>query len=326
MSEAKNQHYVPQFLLRHFANPATKALHTFDKQTRRSFVTNPRNVAGETYFYEVEVEAGVRVSMEEALAGLEATAAAVLGKVIAAESLSSIGIEERVEIARFFAVQVTRTRQLRAMVQDVGGQIEAWLHAMGMDPTKVDGFSPIGTEEAKRITMQLTEESRRELVPHFMTKTWLLVRNTTEQPFMLSDNPVALYNSRPAGFFGNLGLASPGVEIHLPLTPRLGLTLLCPSIEQEVRHGNDLLVSLANLGVPGLDRFQAGAAFAKSFIAAAEHGDPIDLSPERVLHENSLQVCSSERWLFSPTGDFQLPIKMLDKHPELAKGPRLTGH
>jgi hypothetical protein len=41
------------------------------------------------------------------------------------------------------------------------------------------------------------------------------------------------------------------------------------------------------------------------------------------LRENSLQVRSGERWLFSRKPDFRLAIEMLDKHPELARGPRM---
>ena len=56
MAEAKNRHHVPQFFLRHFSDPDSRVLHTFDKQSKQMFATNPQNVAGEGYFYEVDTE------------------------------------------------------------------------------------------------------------------------------------------------------------------------------------------------------------------------------------------------------------------------------
>ena len=173
------------------------------------------------------------------------------------------------------------------------------------------------------MAMKLTDESRREFAPHFLLKTWILVRNATEDPFLLSDNPVALYNSQPASFYGNLGLSSPGIEIHIPLTPRLGFNLLCPSFEQHVRRGHDVLLQLTKSNIPELIGYKDTFTFAQGFIAAVDEGKPLDLKPDNVLRENSLQVRSGERWLFSRKPDFQLAIEMLERYPELARGPRM---
>jgi len=61
MPEAKNHHYVPQSYLKRFAIPVDKPdeasdkrqIHVFDKFTKRSFLTNVRNVASETYFHDI---------------------------------------------------------------------------------------------------------------------------------------------------------------------------------------------------------------------------------------------------------------------------------
>jgi len=51
-AKAKNHHYVPQSYLRRFSPDGTK-IHVFDKSTRRSFTSNVKNVASETYFHDV---------------------------------------------------------------------------------------------------------------------------------------------------------------------------------------------------------------------------------------------------------------------------------
>src|SRR5690606_12590554 len=55
MTKPKNHHYVPQSYLRRFSFDETQ-VHVFDKFTRRSFPTNVKNVASETYFHDVPEE------------------------------------------------------------------------------------------------------------------------------------------------------------------------------------------------------------------------------------------------------------------------------
>jgi hypothetical protein len=52
MSIAKVQHYVPQFLLKHFGTGKKDKIAVFNKQTDRVFATNVRNVAAESRFYD----------------------------------------------------------------------------------------------------------------------------------------------------------------------------------------------------------------------------------------------------------------------------------
>jgi hypothetical protein len=324
VTEAKNQHYVPQFMLRSFADPESRVLHTFDKKSRRVFAANPRNLAAENYFYEFEAGAG-SITLEPGLADLESRTAAVLGRIIDTESLTGLSPEDRVLLSIFFAVQFTRTQQVRANMIEMNRQLGEWLKGMGFDPQQVKGFKALDEESAKLLAMRMTDESRREFAPHFLLKSWVLVRNATDVPFLLSDNPVALHNSQPAtGLYGNLGLTSPGIEIHVPLTPRLAFNLLCPSFEKQVRRSYDLLIQLTTHNIPEFMRHKDAYAFTRSFIAAVDRGEPLEFSSEYVLRENALQVRNGERWLFSSKPDFSLALEMLDEHPELAGGPRMN--
>ena len=47
----RNQHYVPKFLLKNFADDGTKTLFVFDKQKGIHFPKAPKKVAAEDYFY-----------------------------------------------------------------------------------------------------------------------------------------------------------------------------------------------------------------------------------------------------------------------------------
>ena len=55
MTSAKKHHFVPQFLLKHFARAGTSQVHVFDKLTDKVFVANVADVAAEHRLYEFTV-------------------------------------------------------------------------------------------------------------------------------------------------------------------------------------------------------------------------------------------------------------------------------
>ncbi len=84
MTIAKVQHYVPQFLLKNFGNGKKNQLWVFDKFSGRSFITNAKNVASESHFYDFEM-AGEVVSLEPILTKVEATAKPLIRKLLEAK-------------------------------------------------------------------------------------------------------------------------------------------------------------------------------------------------------------------------------------------------
>jgi hypothetical protein len=92
-SQAKNQHYVPQFILRRFAN-ADGRMWVYDKWSKRSFVTNPRNVASENAFYDVEIN-GESISIEPAMCAIENAALNSVNSMIDTRSLAVLSSEDR---------------------------------------------------------------------------------------------------------------------------------------------------------------------------------------------------------------------------------------
>jgi len=59
-----------------------------------------------------------------------------------------------------------------------------------------------------------------------------VIRNHTDYPFIFSDSPVVFYNSyyRNITDRGVLGLQTPGLQIFLPLTPKLQLMMFDPNV------------------------------------------------------------------------------------------------
>jgi hypothetical protein len=115
----------------------------------------------------------------------------------------------------------------------------------------------------------------------------------TNAAFTLSDNPVVKHNHLDYGPRGRLGIAQDGIEITLPITPKLALQCVCPKIAALVNGTN-----MARLQQRGL---------------------PIPVEATAVTFVNSLQVIHSERYLYAAQeSDFELAKDMLREHPDLS--------
>jgi Protein of unknown function (DUF4238) len=89
----KNQHYVPQFYLREFAE-SNEQLYVYDKRTDKIFPTHVKNVAHESYFYDIPKGWGDstinRQVYEKKLSGIEAVYKRVLAVVLNHEGSGSL--------------------------------------------------------------------------------------------------------------------------------------------------------------------------------------------------------------------------------------------
>lgn len=109
ISIAKNQHYVPQFILRNFTVDDGKQIHVFDKQDEKSFRTNIRNIAAETGFYNFDIKE-YKFTIELGLSDLESSTCVAFEKIIKERSISNLDDDDRSKIAYFISVQIYRTR------------------------------------------------------------------------------------------------------------------------------------------------------------------------------------------------------------------------
>jgi len=66
-SIAKNEHYVPQFILKNFTVGNGKQIYVFDKHDEKSFKTNIRNIAAETGFYNFNIKEFCGTGIAEAV-------------------------------------------------------------------------------------------------------------------------------------------------------------------------------------------------------------------------------------------------------------------
>jgi hypothetical protein len=290
------QHYVPQLILRRFADERDR-IHAYDKWNRKRFLCSTRNVASEHGFYDIEAD-GQLISMDPLMGKLESIIAPVLNSIIEAESVSHLTPIDKRLIADFVAVQMKRTLGARERLQQLKDGVRKEMEARGVsvDPEFGD------EDDLKRASVTNILDAPKAMAKHILDKTWMPDKSPPGNTFLVSDNPIVKFNMRPSGpYWSNTGLACEGVEVHMPLSPSLSMCFMC--------HSNMRMMCEAEVlsGVP------------EPMLVAALSGRPFELEAGNVTHQNSLQVQSATRFVFASNDDFSLVDRMLEANPQLAK-------
>lgn len=321
MTIAKVQHYVSQFLLRNFGNGKKDQVWVYDKSSGRSFPSNVKNVASESRFYNFEHE-GQTMSLEPWLCSLEGQAKSVISSILDADSLSVLGGEQRQILASFLAVQMIRTKTFR----------EEWngFPRMLRERLERDGDEVVPGSQAEELLREISENDLKEqtarmvfdapetYAAHFLEKDWVLAATPRKHPFLLSDNPLTRQNTFEQSNRGNLGLATPGIEIYFPLSPARALAMWCPTLSDLVHRA-----ASSPRRRQALDDTSDPEGIAA--LSNALRGEKlVQYSVANVENFNSLQIAWSERYIFSTLNDFRLASEMLEVQPRLRGGPRTT--
>ena len=274
MSHAKNQHYVARLYLRRFAYEEGKNPHVyaFDKTTRRTIRPSIKNIASELHFYE-EKDTGV----ERMLGRVESEFTPVYQRLREAPTMREISSDDRVVTALFLATQMVRTQEFREGVKSINSQLGGWIERFHKDMTS---FPELTEQECRTIQARAIVNSVPEITEVIAAMKWIRFTNLTSMPFWTSDHPINLYNPRPAGLQGNVGLKCRGIQVFFPLSPTQALCL-CDPIDYS--------------GLPS---------------------DGATNDVENVKFQNHLQLRESTRFLFSRVDDFALAQQILKREPE----------
>jgi hypothetical protein len=278
--QPKAQHYVPQVYLRNFAVQRKKEFFVccFDKMTRKAFKPNVKNVAHQTGFYNFVTSEGEKASIESFFNDTETKMKFVI-EALNEKPTSSTLLENRTTIAKFFALQEVRTPIFRDVHDDTV--------RLANERLGPDGFTfSIPTEnDTKEFQARFLVETTDFFANTLLEMKWILVSNKTVKPFWTSDNPIVRYNPHKSEFVSNLGMASPGIQLHIPISPALAI-IICDPLEY-------------------IDMASELPAFAPS-----------------VDFNNSGQVIYSRQYVFSPDDKFELAHEMIRKDPELSNPNR----
>lgn len=314
----KRQHFVPQLYLRQFA--VSEQIFAYDKSSRRSYRTNTSNVAVESFFYGfpnelvdsirhefpddiIKALKGVdfRVVLEYWFQPLEDTIGALLPHLsdrLETQKYFRLKNNEQEALAVFVTIQLLRTKEQRAFIVELTEQAIAHGlmkrtpgHLIGSDPPNIT-LDP-QYESLFHAQVLLDRQLRNAIVDLLLSRSrvWRFWLNTTGTPFYASDSPVVVYSHNDDA----TGIASPGVEMALPLSPNLILIIAdvkAMTAGERRRHR-------------------------KMHKRAAVMNDV-----ENVKFYNTLQVYQSYRQVFCQTDEFDFADQVCEANPDLCEMDR----
>lgn len=319
LPKTKNQHYIPQFILKNFTSGKKKHVFVFDKHKDNIFKSNIRNVGSENSFYNYK-EGEQSFSLEEKLCSIETLASPIIKDIVKCESLGFLDKEMKAIISLFCAVQVFRVKAARESMKEINNTLKNFIEMSGGRIEDVENFEVMNDDDIKNSSI-ISLLDADELAPHFDDKIWILLKSPRKSPFITSDNPISLFNSKKREGRGNLGLKVKGIEAHLPLSKTLCLSMVCPSLIEEIDVGYTNIRSskkflfLEKTGL--LDDV-------KDILKAVSTGCTRKLKPENVEHLNSLQIANASRFIYSSIDDFYLAKDMIKEEPYLKSPTRMN--
>src|SRR5579872_3718885 len=325
MAADELQHYIPKFWLKRFASAENDRVHVFDKHTDNSFAASPKKLAAQKNFYDFTFDK-VELSLEPVLSQLESRAANHLAQIVKDGHLHLNNAQERIDLASFFAAQLVRTPAIEATWDECLSKMEAYLRRAGAPDGFFQNDPRLGYDENadRALQVKMIAQAPERLGPCLLEKDWFLEVTDREHPFLLGDHPLAMFKTTDPGAVGSLGVATPGVELHCPLTPRLAMAMYCPSHRRELIEATELRSGLPWQEVLKDEKLaERPWGPAMEFVKAIQFGVPLRLVPENVRHFNSLQVAQAERFVFSNANDFSIVREMIQTDERARRGHRL---
>ncbi|MHB1681249.1 MAG: DUF4238 domain-containing protein [Bacilli bacterium] len=251
-AKIKNQHFVPQMYLSRFSYDKGQ-IFAFDKLTNRSFPTSYKNVASETYFYDIPTHLFVKdqgpeydeQAVEKYLSEIESVAHTIFKTIISTyiltpvsqlSHMNAIREDHRAELAFFIALQFLRTRIMRNLILEFEEKtLEEFVkyHRPDLPMHKFRIIVKNDHRASKHADVMLDHELLGKIAMRLLSQIWVIGINQSTQPFYTSDNPVVVYDHRKQALKMG-GLWSQGVQISFPLNSNLVLSIFEPSHFREL--------------------------------------------------------------------------------------------
>ena len=295
MSKVIDEHFVPQSYLSKFAFDG-KYLYVFDKSTKHTFYANIKNLACERYFYDLPGDDSQTVEnkLGELIDGNYPT---WIDELLATVNNGhDIDQHQKENLALCMTNQLLRTRKYRDFHQEIVEETFSTMLQMTLAAkAKFGGLKLDKPLDAYRVKynqkMAPVDQARSmfgpvifRIVDILCSHIWVVGKNTTEKPLYTSDNPVVWDTHKEYPPNRGFGLASEGIEVVFPLTPKYVIALLERKFFQEYKE---------------LDC------------------KCIDLDSEGIKYYNGFQVFHSYRQIYCPTNDFNQAEDICNQYPQV---------
>ncbi|PIC72516.1 DUF4238 domain-containing protein [Sporosarcina sp. P17b] len=265
MSRVKREHYVPQSYLIAFANEKCQ-VNVFDKSTQKKFISHIDKVAAEgKYFhfenFDINNEAVKTMNDEQLIEKFFSTAIEgeykqILDRIRSRITLTNeptfkvaITDEEKQKLAVFLTVQMLRVKDFRQTLKSIS---EKFTQAISENDTfsekKSEFLNEINSldEKVTQASMIFDTDTIRDFTEVILNHSWIFYFNTSDVDFITSDNPIVrnAHLQDPPRSYG--GIASKGVEINFPISPKILLAMYEKSYHQDLVPCDNRIIMLSD--------------------------------------------------------------------------------
>jgi len=288
----KKQHYIPRTYLRQFSKingnneDKKNKIFVFDKSRKRSYGSNVYDIACENLFYDFENISTVkeRQIFENAFSEIETKFAVMLKKIrgICEDRNNYFNAlittkEERDEFSFYIMLQLIRTKKYRNIVGNL--TYNAMESIMRFYKEQYLGEEFNENSKGYKIdnkVMHLKTLSNSEytmaLTNFISNSNWMFIKNETQIPFIISDNPVCripryykseIYGERISSIF------SDDLQIYFPLSPNVVLYVFRDKIPnfEKFRKCRNRLVSVNDIKMVNIiNEYQCIMAHERIFV------------------------------------------------------------
>jgi hypothetical protein len=220
-TEKEKQHYVPKFYLRNFSFEGNKKQIGVFNTITQFFISDAKlkTQAYKPFYYGRDGE------MEEMLAELEDKLSPITNYIITTKSLPKVNSREYQLLLLFIVLTEARNPVISNTIVNHRKELIKRAKEIAPDDIFVETHIP---EIPKEQTVKLALTSIKMGMTYCKDLQAKLLINSTEAPFITSDNPVAKYNQYLESrrwHFGWTGYACIGLQIFLPLSPGVAVAL-----------------------------------------------------------------------------------------------------
>lgn len=230
MSDAKKQHYVPQFYLREFLDPNTPPgqepyVWVFSKDGKKKQRRAPKNILWETDLYTLDVEGAKHYQLEQALSKIESDFAEIVRKRVKARL--PLTAQEHETLCVFVATMLQRTVRQKDNQEGFYDQLVTQVERLETHYGS-DGSTSAKLRAAKKHVHKVGILGILSEIPELLGRMSLafLCTDGNSARFITSDDPVTLFNPdlQWQRFYGP-GLAQSGVELTMAVSPEIALCM-----------------------------------------------------------------------------------------------------
>ncbi len=242
------------------------------------FTSHAKNLAVKKGFYDNGYEE--LEFIEKTLSKLESNHSNSIKKLLNVKNYYKLNEKEQFHICEFFALQYIRTENHR---RDINHTCKSTLDIISNKKTPPDLLDRLSKNMTFDLHLNMIKDYSKYALLFFNMKM-IIFENYTSIPFWTSDSPITKQNEIDKHPLGNLGIVNRGIEIHLPLTPKIMIIALDPVTFELLPNKKD------------------------------------GYKKDEIIRENFLQLKFSSRFVFSNTRRFHLIHSMLKDNSHFREG------